>query len=429
MRKLIFAVILGFTSIAANAQQLDDPRVFDPVYYLNKYADLQKAYGNDLTKARQHWIKYGIREGRQGSPSFNPAHYLSNYTDLTRAFGGNNYQAAIQHWINYGINEKRRGAFPIVMPSTDNMCWAETQTRGAGTIPNKCGPNEELDAGLCYPKCKPGYVGVGPVCWKKCPSGFRDDGAFCAKPAPYGRGAGYPWKFGDGFNLNGAKKRCEKANRQGCEQNGAIMYPKCKPGYHPVGCCVCSPNCPSGFADIGVSCAKPSYGRGVGKIPTGCPAGMVNQAGLCYTPCGNGYNGVGPVCWADACPKAFPVKCGAGCAKSSADCADAIVNQVITPIEMVASITSIIFTGGASAPAQAAAKSGAKIATKTAIKQSIKSHAKRIGKNLSEEALQNATETFYEAQRTGELHWGDLDPTGIANVVLAFNKPLCKNYK
>ncbi len=90
-----------------------------------------------------------------------------------------------------------------------------------------------------------------------CPSGFRNDGAYCFKPAPYGRGAGYPWKFGDGLNDKGMYKRCKKDNKQGCEKNGAIVYPKCKPGYFNVGCCTCSPKCPANMKDIGISCHKP----------------------------------------------------------------------------------------------------------------------------------------------------------------------------
>ncbi len=308
------------------------------------------------------------------------------------------------------------------------MCWAESYGRGAGTFPNQCGPNEEYDAGLCYPKCKPGYKGVGPVCWASCPSGFRDDGAFCAKPAPYGRGGGYPWKFGDGFNLNNAKKRCERDHRQGCEKWGEIMYPKCKPNYHPAGCCICSPNCPSGYTDIGVSCAKPSYGRGAGKIPTRCGSGKVNQAGLCYTPCRSDYDGVGPVCWAKECPSTYPVKCAAGCAKSSWDCFNAIANQVITPLEMVANITGIVFSGGGSAVAKSAAKTSAKTISKMTIKSQLKKKAKDMGKELAESTAENAANTFYEAQLTGEFSWTDLDPTGIANVVNAFHKPLCKDF-
>jgi len=50
--------------------------------------------------------------------------------------------------------------------------------------------------------------------------------------------------------------RCNRANPQGCEMNGAIAYPKCKPGFHNVGCCICSPDCPSGMTDVGALCNK-----------------------------------------------------------------------------------------------------------------------------------------------------------------------------
>jgi hypothetical protein len=53
-----------------------------------------------------------------------------------------------------------------------------------------------------------------------------------------------------------------------------------------------------------VFCWKETYGRGVGTIPTICPDGMENQAGLCYTLCKDGYYGVGPVCW-KPCPEGF----------------------------------------------------------------------------------------------------------------------------
>jgi hypothetical protein len=309
------------------------------------------------------------------------------------------------------------------------MCWAASSPRGVGTIPNQCPPNQDYDAGLCYPKCNAGYKGVGPVCWASCPSGFRDDGAFCAKPGPYGRGAGYPWKFGDGLNLNNARKRCEKDNSQGCEKSGEIMYPKCRANFHAVGCCVCSPDCPAGFTDMGVSCTKPSYGRGVGKIPTSCSNGKVNQGGLCYTPCGAGYHGVGPVCWADACPSVFPVRCAAGCAKSSNACFSSIANQTMSVLEFAGNIAGLVLTGGGANAAKAGVKTAGKVVAKETIKQTLKRKSKEMGKELLESAAENAASVFFDAQATGEFSWEDLDPTGIANVVKAFNQPLCKDFR
>jgi len=119
---------------------------------------------------------------------------------------------------------------------------------------------------IIYPKCKAGFFNVACcICEEYCPEGFRDDGLYCAKPSAYGRGVGYPWEFGDEMNLDAAWKRCQKDHPEGCEQWGLIIYPKCKPGFHNVGCCICSPDCPAGWTDIGVSCEKPgTYGRGVG---------------------------------------------------------------------------------------------------------------------------------------------------------------------
>jgi C1A family cysteine protease len=179
-----------------------------------------------------------------------------------------------------------------------------SQGRGVGTTPTVCGPNRELNAGLCYESCRTGFHGVGPVCWQNCPTGFRDDGAYCAKPSSYPRGAGYPWAFGDRpFDLTQARDRCVKENRN-CEQNGLIWYPTCRAGFSAAGCCTCSPNCQEGMSDIGVSCQKQTSTRGVGTVPSGCGAGRQLDAGLCYPLCGAGFNGVGPVCWG-SCPAGF----------------------------------------------------------------------------------------------------------------------------
>ena len=76
-----------------------------------------------------------------------------------------------------------------------------------------------------------------------------------------------------------------------------MWYPKCRSGYKPIGCCICSPICQNGQTDIGISCAKKSYGRGAGK-PMICKSSEEQDGALCYPKCKNkGDNGVGPVCW------------------------------------------------------------------------------------------------------------------------------------
>ena len=91
----------------------------------------------------------------------------------------------------------------------------------------RCAPNEDLDGALCYPKCQAGYKCVGPICWQDCPASFRDDGSFCAKLGPYGRGAGFPWQFGDPLNDSGMFNRCIAANGAGNrEKSGEIVLPE-----------------------------------------------------------------------------------------------------------------------------------------------------------------------------------------------------------
>ncbi len=65
-----------------------------------------------------------------------------------------------------------------------------------------------------------------------------------------------------------------------------------------------------------IFCWRETYGRGVGTIPTVCPTGMENQAGLCYKLCNDGFYGVGPVCW-KSCPDGYRDD-GAFCAKPEA---------------------------------------------------------------------------------------------------------------
>jgi len=62
---------------------------------------------------------------------------------------------------------------------------------------------------------------------------------------------------------------------------------------------LCYTPCTDGYNGVGPVCWKKdaSYGRGVGTIATRCASGYENDVGLCYPNCRSGYNGIGPVCW------------------------------------------------------------------------------------------------------------------------------------
>ena len=341
--------------------------------------------------------------------------------------------------------------------ANQSYCWRHSYGRGVGVPVSACPKGQEKDAWLCYPTCedigKEGWKGVGPVCWQGCPSDFRDDGAYCFKPKAYGRGVGFPWKVGDkAFSLKNAKIRCERKHGEGqCEKSGAIYYPKCKPEYRAIGCCVCSPRCPPGMTDIGISCQKQSKGRGVGK-PMKCKEGQAYDAGLCYTPCRDNYHGVGPVCWQN-CPDTQPVNCGAGCAQRSGQCAEKTVAQVLAPLEIAVNVALAVITGGAGNAAVTAAKASVKTAAKTAGKAAAKATLKnstraiasemmpgiraklnkkllrKYSEDIAEEVYGNVAEALAVATITNDFDEKDLllalDPTGIADVTEAYTQPKC----
>ncbi len=100
----------GWTCDVAPAPPANlNAKVFDVSYYLAIHPDLQAAFGGDHQAATDHWLTYGISEGRRGSPYFSARTYLDRYVDLQAAYGPSNYQAAIEHYIQWGIKEQRSG--------------------------------------------------------------------------------------------------------------------------------------------------------------------------------------------------------------------------------------------------------------------------------------------------------------------------------
>ncbi len=165
-----------------------------------------------------------------------------------------------------------------------------------------CAGTESDIKGLCYSPCPAGYdiTGSGLKCSKTCPSGYpASSDTACGKPTTYGRGAGYPWKFGDSLNDDGMFKRCLADNPQGCEKNGLIVYPKCKAGFHNEGCCLCVADCPAGFDDNLLTCKRPQTDRAVNPTPR-CTNKEQRTTG-CFDLCKDGYTSDGTSCW-QSCP-------------------------------------------------------------------------------------------------------------------------------
>jgi len=245
-----------------------------------------------------------------------------------------------------------------------DFCWKDSYGRGVGTIPDDCGTKDKLGL-LCYTPCPSGYTRVGLDCQQNCPSGFTNEGLFCRR-VEYGRGSGYAWWFSDGFSDSGMFRRCEADYGSGnCEKSGAIVYPKCKPGYSPFGCCICRPAVPNCIAlglngGVDLSCAKKLI---IGSPSSaGCPANKQYDGGLCYPACKTKFYGVGPVCWSDA-PDGW-VGCGMGAAKDTKTCAQIIIGQIAAVGQLAINIATF---GSSSAGVEAtnAAKSAGKVASLT----------------------------------------------------------------
>lgn len=86
----------------------DYSSVYDFNFYMNRYPDLKRVYGNNPVGALQHFVTSGMNERRQASKEFSVDSYINRYPDLQSAFG-NNYAAYYMHYINFGKKEGRIG--------------------------------------------------------------------------------------------------------------------------------------------------------------------------------------------------------------------------------------------------------------------------------------------------------------------------------
>ncbi len=82
--------------------------VYDYEYYLANNPDVAKRYTGDDVGALQHFITYGMQEGRIASASFDVSVYANAYQDLQQAYGSD-LKKYYLHYINYGLAEGRVG--------------------------------------------------------------------------------------------------------------------------------------------------------------------------------------------------------------------------------------------------------------------------------------------------------------------------------
>ncbi|MFC1522640.1 hypothetical protein ACFL6Y_09545 [Elusimicrobiota bacterium] len=336
----------------------------------------------------------------------------------------------VMQWIADGVASARQP-----------YCYKESYGRGVGAPVSACSSDKDKDGWLCYPKCKTNYNGVGPVCWQKCPSNYTDTGAFCH-----------------------IKKPLTKKGTWKCSWRlfGKCMMKKlsCPKGYAKAGlfCALKTPSVPSGYKGLsGLDLVKKSYGRGAGS-PMTCATRKQYDAGLCYTPCKKGHNGVGPVCWM-VCPKT-KTECAAGCADTTISCITNTAQMVISPAMLALNIAS---AGGTSSMTKlfpqivTAFKAGsAGIKAGETVELWITEYSKNFAKLTSPEIAaalhagcrgrakaEEWLKKQYALQALSLMLENDLgetgkntlamvsnfDPTGVTGVVSAYLHPVCSYTK
>lgn len=83
--------------------------VFDAAYYYNMYPDVAAAYGRNDAALFNHFLNFGINEGRSASAEYNPQAYMARYGDLQAAFGSD-VAAYCRHYVAYGRAEGRNAS-------------------------------------------------------------------------------------------------------------------------------------------------------------------------------------------------------------------------------------------------------------------------------------------------------------------------------
>ena len=80
--------------------------VYNYDYYLNNNPDVKRAYDGDENGALQHFVLFGMKEGRRASASFDVKSYYYAYPDLRMCYG-KDWKSYYLHYVNSGVAEKR----------------------------------------------------------------------------------------------------------------------------------------------------------------------------------------------------------------------------------------------------------------------------------------------------------------------------------
>lgn len=81
-------------------------QIFDAEYYAKLYPDLTAAFGNNSRRLFNHFVNFGLKEGRAACDFFDISFYMLAYQDLKTA-GFDDSASFIKHYLEYGKSEGR----------------------------------------------------------------------------------------------------------------------------------------------------------------------------------------------------------------------------------------------------------------------------------------------------------------------------------
>lgn len=129
--KTFFAAVIVLTvffvcdkSVYADGESiyngLDYSPVYDYDYYIANNPDLVGPFSGKPAQALQHFVTFGMKEGRASHPNFDWHIYKIANLDLKKAFG-NDIKSYYIHYVSFGKNEKRttKGPYTITNPLTE----------------------------------------------------------------------------------------------------------------------------------------------------------------------------------------------------------------------------------------------------------------------------------------------------------------------
>ncbi len=106
LKKLGVADATGIANYFGLKKSIDYSVVFDATYYAEHYPDVKAAYGYNEEKLLDHFVNYGMQEGRQGNAAFDVKSYYYANQDLRLLYRAD-WPSYYLHYINIGKDENR----------------------------------------------------------------------------------------------------------------------------------------------------------------------------------------------------------------------------------------------------------------------------------------------------------------------------------